>query len=406
MDNKTILDFKNRVGRELNEDILPFWLERSLDGKNGGFIGRMANDLTVIEDAPKGLILNARLLWTFSSVFRWNCDFRCLELAQRAYEYFVRFFWDGEYGGAFWLLDAQGRCLDDKKKIYGQAFCVYALSEFSQAFRCEAALQRAQNIYRLIEEYSHDEEGLGYFETCNRDWTLAEDCRLSDKDMNEKKSMNNHLHLLEAYANLYRVWKEDSLRRRLLELIDIFQQKIFDPAQAHFRHFFNERWIPQSASYTFGHDIEGSWLLWKAVEALGDKSLEPKVRKMALSLADAVFSQGFDADGGLFYEGERETIIDHNKEWWPQAEAVVGLLNAYQLSSEDKYFHTARKCWDFIENRIVDRQRGEWFWRVSREGTPDESEPKVSEWKGPYHNTRACLEILRRLQRIGKGIEP
>ena len=403
MDDKAILDFQKRVERELHEDILPFWLERSIDPQNGGFIGRMMNDLTVIEDAPKGLILNSRILWTFSAVYRCNRDPRFLELAQRAYDYFNQCFWDKEFGGAFWLLDHQGHCLDDKKKIYGQAFCIYALSEYFLAVGFEPALQRAKELFQRMEENSHDGKDQGYFETCNRDWSLAEDSRLSEKDMNEKKSMNNHLHVLEAYTNLFRVWNEESLRRRLIELIDLFQRRILNPAQTHFQHFFDERWVPKSSSYTFGHDIEGSWLLWEAAEVLGDTAILSKVRDTALSLAEAVRDQGFDADGGLFYEGEQGTIIDHNKEWWPQAEAVVGLLNAYSLSGEEKYFHAARNCWAFIENRIVDRRYGEWFWRVSREGMPDDGEPKISEWKCPYHNTRACLETLRRLQSILNG---
>jgi len=223
---------------------------------------------------------------------------------------------------------------------------------------------------------------------------------LSEKDLNEKKSMNNHLHILEAYTNLYQVWNGDLARERLLELIGIFQQKILDATGSHFEHFFDEHWVPKSSTHTFGHDIEGSWLLWEASEALTQDEVKTQVKNTVLSLAEAVLEEGFDSDGGLFYEGKQGTITDTNKEWWPQAEAVVGLINAYQLSGEEKYWLAARKCWDFIETRIVDRIHGEWFWRVSREGVVDDAEPKISEWKGPYHNTRACLEILRRLRSL------
>jgi len=286
------------------------------------------------------------------------------------------------------------------KKIYGQAFYLYALAEYYRATRFEPALRQAIELFHLIEEHSHDDEDLGYFETFNRGWTPAEDSRLSEKDMNEKKSMNNHLHILEAYTNLYQVWNGDLTRERLLELIGIFQQKILDATGSHFQHFFDEHWVPKSSTHTFGHDIEGSWLLWEASEALTQDEVKTQVKNTVLSLAEAVLEEGFDSDGGLFYEGKQGTITDTNKEWWPQAEAVVGLINAYQLSGEEKYWLAARKCWNFIETRIVDRKHGEWFWRVSREGVVDDAEPKISEWKGPYHNTRACLEILRRLRSL------
>ncbi|MFB3786715.1 MAG: AGE family epimerase/isomerase [bacterium] len=398
MDNETLGNFRKRVERELHGDILPFWLRHSLDTRHGGFIGRMMNDRTVVENAPKGLILNARVLWTFSAVYRYDYDSRFLQLAQRAYEYLDRYFRDRDFGGVFWLLDSQGHGLDDMKKIYGQAFYLYALAEYYRATRLEPALRHAIEVFQLIEKHSHDDQYLGYYETLNRDWTPAEDSRLSGKDMNEKKSMNNHLHLLEAYTNLYRVWNGDLARERLLELIGIFQHQILDATHSHFQHFFDEHWVPKSSTYTFGHDIEGSWLLWEAAEVLGVEAIKAHVKDTILSLAEAVYQEGFDSDGGLFYEGKEGTIIDTNKEWWPQAEAVVGMINAYQLSGGEKYLLAALQCWDFIETRIVDQQRGEWFWRVSREGIVDDSQPKISEWKGPYHNTRACLEILHRLR--------
>jgi mannobiose 2-epimerase len=220
--------------------------------------------------------------------------------------------------------------------------------------------------------------------------------------MNEKKSMNNHLHLLEAYTNLYRVWKEPRVAERLRELIQLFALRILDSRTKHFNHFFDEEWRVRSNSYTFGHDIEGTWLLCEAAEVLGDAVLLKQTGAVALPMTEVVLKEGIDADGALRYEGRGGKIIDAGKECWPQAEAVVGFLNAFQLSGDAKFFEAARRVWDFVENRLVDRAHGEWFWRITPEGGVDTTLPKVNEWKGPYHGSRMCLETLRRLHAVSE----
>jgi mannobiose 2-epimerase len=298
-------------------------------------------------------------------------------------------------------LDDRGNCIDDSKKIYGQAFYIYALSEYHQAFNAPAALARAQELFELIERHAHDPKYSGYIEVCRRDWSEAgADARLSDKDMNEKKSMNNHLHVLEAYTNLYRAWKEPRVEQRLRELIQLFEQRILDPRTLHFHHFFDEEWRVRSATYTFGHDIEGTWLLCEAAEALGDAPWLKRVQALALRMAEVVLKEGIAADGALYYEGKSGKIIDPGKECWPQAEAVIGFLNAFQLSRDPKHFNTALHAYDYIEQHLVDRVHGEWFWRINEDGRPDATLPKVSEWKGPYHGSRMCLETMHRLNSI------
>jgi mannobiose 2-epimerase len=221
--------------------------------------------------------------------------------------------------------------------------------------------------------------------------------RLSNKDLDEKKSMNNHLHLLEAYTNLYRVWPDDRVRARLLELIEVFTRRILDQERLHFHHFFDETWQIKSSTYNFGHDIEASWLLCEAAFVVGEQKLRSEITKLAVAMVSGLCKEAFDTDGGLFYAGEAGLVIDDNKEWWPQAEAVVGLINAYQISNQLDFLEVAWRCWQFIDNHIVDKVHGEWFWRVSRDREADINEPKISEWKGPYHNGRACFELLRRL---------
>lgn len=390
--------FAAAARRELLDDILPFWRSRAVDERRGGFIGWMSNELRVQEDASKGLILNARILWTFSAAYDYTRDEQDRALAGRAYEYLTDFFLDKDHGGYFWELTADGAVLDDKKKIYGQAFCIYALAEYYRVFGDPGALAQAADVFRLIETHAADRRHGGYLEVMSRDWRPCPDMRLSDKDMDVAKSMNNHLHVLEAYTGLLRVSPDATLASRLRELIDLFRRRILSPDQRHLQHFFDEGWTPQSDSYTFGHDIECSWLLHEAAEVLGDRSLLAEVRDTAVCMARAALDEGLDADGGLFYEGRGGKIVNPNKEWWPQAEAVVGFYNAWQLTGDKAFREAAVRAWQFIRDRVVDHVNGEWFWCIRPDGTPDLAQPKVSQWKCPYHNGRCCLEIIHRTQ--------
>ena len=401
MDPTTLKTFSGRVSDQLFGHLMPFWCGPAVDHEQGGWMGWLSNELKPDRTQPKGLIVNSRILWAFSAVHQARPETLFRQMADRAFDYVMNRFWDPQQGGAFWRLNDAGQVIDDSKKIYGQAFYIYALSEYHRAFGSPPALARARELFELIERHAHDSRHDGYLEVRRRDWSEADpDARLSDKDMNEKKSMNNHLHVLEAYTNLYRVWKEPRVAQRLRELIQLFQQRILDARTRHFNHFFDEAWRVRSDSYTFGHDIEGTWLLCEAAEVLDDAALRQQAGALALPMADVVLQEGIDTDGALRYEGRGGKIIDGGKESWPQAEAVIGLLNAFQISHDEKYFKAVLRVWDFIENRLVDRVHGEWFWRITPEGQVDATLPKVSEWKGPYHASRMCLETLHRLKAI------
>ena len=404
MDSTILKTFSQRVSDQLFGHIMPFWCGPALDNKQGGWMACLSNDLEPDRTQPKGLIINSRILWAFSAVHQACPEKLFRQMADRAFDYVMSRFWDSQYGGAFWGLDDAGRVTDDSKKIYGQAFYVYALAEYHRAFGAPIALARAKELFELIERHAHDPKHGGYIEVCRRDWSEAgAEARLSDKDMNEKKSMNNHLHLLESYTNLYRVWKEPRVEQRLRELIQLFEQRILDSHTKHFNHFFNEEWQVRSDSYTFGHDIEGTWLLCEAAEVLGDAVLLKQMQGVVLPMVEVVLKEGIAADGALQYEGRGGKIIDPGKECWPQAEAVIGFLNAFQISGDKKYLQTSLRAYDFIENNLVDRVHGEWFWRINEEGKVDPKLPKVSEWKGPYHGSRMCLETLHRLRALSAG---
>ncbi|MCF7885008.1 MAG: AGE family epimerase/isomerase [Candidatus Marinimicrobia bacterium] len=401
--NNSLKLWKKQAESELKENILNYWIKYTLDRENGGFYGEITNDNKINKNASKSLIQNTRILWTFSAAYKCWREPKYLEIANRAYNYLVGNFIDQQYGGAYWLLDASGESIDVKKKSYGQAFFIYALSEYYMATKLLEVKKRAIEYFNLIEEHFYDLENGGYFETCNRDWSLATDLRLSDKDMNEKKSMNNHLHLLEAYTNLYRIWDNSELRARLRELLEIFIDNIICSSTFHFKLFFNEYWKSKSDKISFGHDIEGSWLLWEAAKVLDDSTLESKIESIILKMAGATVEEGITDKKALIYEKEGNGQPVDEIDWWPQAEAVVGLLNAYQISKQEKYLNLARHAWNFIDKYIIDKQYGEWYYKVTPAGKPYQDLAKISEWKGPYHNGRACMELSHRLEAIIKN---
>ncbi len=397
MEIETIRGFCKRVKKELFENIIPLWIQYSQDNEYGGFYGRVSNDWKVVKEASKSLILNTRILWTFSALYQFHQKDDFLSMANRAYNYIINNFLDREMGGVYWLLDYKGQAIDNRKKIYGQAFSIYALAEYYAATQNEQSLAYAKDIFALIEKHNYDQINTGYFEASNRDWTIAEDLRLSAIDMNEKKSMNTHLHLMEAYSTLFKVWKEPRLKLRLTGLIKNFTDRIINPDTWHFLLFQDELWRSKSDHISYGHDIEGSWLLCEAVKILGDQKLLKNIEDIAVKIVNTTVAEGLSKNFTIYSGNDGKGDICENIEWWQQAEAVVGLVNAYQITQEDSYLKWALNSWKVIEEKIVDKKNGEWFNIILPDGKPDHSKYKISEWKGPYHNARACMEILKRL---------
>ena len=399
MASETCKQLAARAEKELLNGILPFWLEQAPDRERGGFWARVSPDLMVREREPKGLILNTRILWTFAAAYQHFKDTRYLNMAHAAYEQLCTAFIDPVYGGAYWMLDAKNAPLDDRKMIYGQAFAIYSLAEYSIAAGDPEALKKALAIYELIETHNYDLVNSGYLECVNRDWTATNDLRLSAIDLNEKKSMNTHLHLLEAYTQLFRLWPDAGLREKLVSLINNFLDFIIDRKTHHLILFFDETWNPKSRKISYGHDIETSWLLDEAAEVLVDPMMIRKCSNLSVAMAEAVLKEGMSPDGGLAYERGEEGDLDHDVHWWVQAEAVLGFANAYQNSGRQEFLDAAVRSWDFIEERLIDRTYGEWHYKVNAAREPDTRLHKISEWKCPYHNSRACLELAHRVKR-------
>ncbi len=382
---------------ELFENILPFWLEHSFEDRNDGFVGKMSNNLVIDRYATKNLSMTARLLWFFSAAHRLEPNEDSLEVAERAYEYLEEYFFDDDEEGYYWRLQPSGRPEDRKKVLYGHAFVIYGLSEYYLASGEEEALEKAKKLFGLIESKFRDEEsGFGYLEILTQDWDSFRKAALSKGVPEGGKTMNAHLHLLEAYANLYRAWPDPRMKTTLTKVTRLFIDKMLNTEDYYFHQAFDEDWEPINESYSFGHDLEAVWLLCDAVEALDDQELIQEVYDISLKVTDAVMSHGFSGDGGLFYAGEGGRVTDFRKWWWPQAEAMTGLIQCWQVTQEMKYMKAAVSLWRFIEEKIVDSENGEWFKSVDNSKRP--SDEKISEWKGPYHNGRVCIELIKRLQ--------
>ncbi|RZK43994.1 MAG: N-acyl-D-glucosamine 2-epimerase [Pedobacter sp.] len=376
---------------ELNE-ILHWWKNYTVDHALGGFYGEVGCSNIAIANQPKGLVLNSRILWTFSSAFLLKVNIDDLEMAKRAFVYLSSNFYDQKNGGFYWSVSAGGEALDKRKQIYGQAFAIYGLAEFYKATQDEYALRLAKETFLLIEKHSFDPIHLGYTEAFGQEWGTIEDLRLSEKDLNTEKSMNTHLHIIEAYANLYRLWKDERLEKAIRDLLFVFEKYVINN---HLTLFFSKDWTPQSSVVSYGHDIEAAWLLQECAESLGDRKLVDTFKRFAISLTDAI-AVGIDEDGGMFYEYDASR--DHwvrEKHWWPQAEAMVGFFNAYQITSDKSYLNQALQSWTFIKTSIKDQEKGEWFWGIYPDGSLMQ-ESKAGFWKCPYHNVRACMEIVKR----------
>ena len=387
----------SQAKKELTENILPYWTSKMCNPA-GGFYGRISGNEETDLSAPVGNIMTARLLWTFSSAYRLFKDSAeaegYLAMAIRAKDLIISRFYDPEYGGTYWSLNPDGTPLDTKKQIYAIAFTIYGLAEFNRATGDAKALEYAIKLFNSIEDHSFDTEKDGYFEAFTRTWDTIEDMRLSDKDANESKTMNTHLHVLEAYTCLYRVWKNSRLEERLRGLISIFEKHILGP-DGHLRLFFDDDWNSGYDIVSYGHDIEASWLIHEAALVLGDEAVIGRIEKLVPAIAAAA-GEGFSPEGGMIYEKNAEET-DRDRHWWVQAETVVGYLNLWDHFGTQEGLENALTCWDFIKVNLIDRENGEWFWSLREDGTVNRDDDKAGFWKCPYHNGRMCMEIIERV---------
>ena len=396
MNNILESKFVDDVLLELEGNILPYWMHRMTD-PSGGFYGRRDGHDILHSGTPKGAVLNARILWTFSAAYRLLGKEEYLETASRAKREIINKFFDPEFGGVFWSIDAQGSPLDQKKQFYALGFAIYGLSEYSRATGDEESLEYAVRLFKSIESHSRDYVKEGYIEALTREWTPIEDMRLSAKDQNATKTMNTHLHIIEPYTNLLRVYDTEELREATRSLLNIFLDRLVLADRGHHLGlFFDNEWnevAPGTISY--GHDIEASWLLLETAFVLNEQSLIEKTLKATYKIAMAAL-EGRCEDGSMIYERFPDGTTDEDRHWWVQAENVVGQLYLYLFHGQQDMLEKAYASWQYIKNNLID-PKGDWFWSI-RFGKPNLDDDKAGFWKCPYHNARMCLEVLERLR--------
>ena len=390
-----VQQYKKELQREL-ENILSYWMKYAPDNENGGFYGKVDENNFPYPEAEKGVVLNARILWSFAAAYNLTKKEEYLIVAKRAYHYIVDHFLDKKYGGVYWSVDYKGEVSNDRKQIYGLAFCIYAFSEYYKAAHDDGAADHAIALFKTIEKHSYDSKQKGYFEAFAHNWRPLLDLRLSTKDENYAKTMNTHLHVLEAYTNLYSIWQDSLLGLQIENLLEVFAHHFIDNKTHHLMLFFDENWVSKSNLISFGHEIEASWLLLYAAEIISHSGWIITMKSQAIKIAEAA-TEGWEYDGGLRYEKEN-ALSNNEKHWWVQAEAMIGYFNAFYLSQQKKYLEQSLKSWEFVKKYILDKKNGEWYWGVNEDNSVMQNQVKIGFWKCPYHNARACIEIINRIK--------
>lgn len=396
-EEQAAIQLTQEVQQDLTENILPFWATHAPDS-SGGFYGELNFDGSPKAEATKGGILHARLLWTFSSAYRLLQEETYRALADRAQRYFLDYFIDKEYGGSYYVLNADGSPLMTQKNTYQNAFAIYGLSEHYRATGNKESLQAAIDIYNKLVAHAYDPAHKGFIEGCSREW--------KNNELFSMKTMNTNLHVLEALTNLYRVWKDPGLQEQLKDEIDVMRHKIIDTVRWHEILYLSMDWQPSPMRIdSYGHDVEYSWLLVEAAEVLGDEEILADTKRIAVNVAGVQIEEGLTPEGymrGEKFHGERPAIpgmpqeTRHRLEWWPQAEAVVGFINAWQISQDKKFLDAALLAWKWTKTYMIDHEYGEWYGNVYEDGTPKKDFVKADQWRCPYHNSRMGFELITR----------
>ncbi len=397
MDNRILLKYKNEVLAEVRDNILEFWMKNVIDYDSGGFNGSVAGDGTINAGADKGLLMATRILWTFSRAYMELKDPRYLKTSDLMFNYISNYFIDKEHGGAFWLLDCRGKPKDRMKKLYGQGFTVFALAEYAKASLNGRALNMANDLFALCEKYGRDREFGGYIDALGHDWSKTGDTRLSAREMNAPKSMNTNLHVMEAYSALAGYYRDKKVTEALESLVNVFNKKIYRPSR-HLAMFFDMKWKKQSDLISYGHDIETSWLMTEAAEVTGNRQLMHDTTVRSIAIAQISLKQAIDKDGGLFCEGDSKGPHKMFKEWWMQAEAMVGYMNAYQLTGKEIFLEQSVSFWEYCKKKLI-RPEGGWYFYATKDGAPDTAHEIAGQWKCPYHTGRTCFEIRKRIEK-------
>jgi mannobiose 2-epimerase len=395
----------------LQRDVLSVWFPRSVDSTYGGFYSNFTRDWQRTNSEGKFSVFQGRMVWVAAQVMMKRPELRekYKPIVEQGFKYLSEVLWDKQYGGFYWGMNEKNEVSQpytDGKHLYGISFGLYGATATYMATKDENALKLAQQTFRWIDEHAHDEKNGGYFEWLTRDGKVvhgkqdlarAEGVPVAGFPLGYK-SMNTHIHLLESFTQLYEVWKNDTLRLRLNELLEIIRDKVCTEPGVMNLYFTNEwRAIPDHDSY--GHDVETAYLMIEAETVLRGKP-SAKTERMAKLLVDHALGYGWDeTNGGFYRDGTTFGVAeDKRKEWWVQFEGLNALLLMHEKYGRqtDSYFKAFQKQWEFIKSHQVDREFGGVFDTVEQNGeVKDYTKSRI--WKECYHETRALLNVIERL---------
>lgn len=382
------------IERHLKKKIIPFWT-KLLDHEYDGFYGSVdTQSLQIKKHAPKGLVQQARMLWSFSAMQNHIKPKDYQPYMTSAFRYLMNSLKDINHLGYYWLSDYKGKILDDRKITYGQGFVIYGLSEYYKATKNQEALNEAISLYRLIEEKAKNQDTLAYWEEFDTNWQKTECLILGDGVLNTTYTLNTTLHLLEAYMNLYDASKLEAVRQSVISLMEFFKNHLYDEKGKTLHAYLDADLQPLGNIISYGHNIEAAWLLDEACDIIQYHDAE--IKKITLSLVEQVYHDGF------FCRYVHNHRIDENRDasiiWWVQSESMIGFYNQYQKTQDYKYLHACEKIWETVNSCLVDpRENGEWFWSCDENSKPNYDRGEAELWKTPYHNSRAMIELIERM---------
>ena len=404
-----MLDLKARMEKNLRENILPFWVNYSVDEEKGGFYGRVFADHSPDRNYPKSVVLNTRILWAFSMAYEVFGDEIYAKLAHRAFDYICEHFWDEAFNGVFWMLTSSGIPTEVEKRTYGQAFIVYSLAEYYNAFKNEKALDMAMKTFRLIQDNVKIENG-GYLDSVARDW--QQDASILLWGYNSGRApllLNSHLHMFEATMTLYDATRDDYVKNALKGFLEFLIDVCVEKESHHLKAGMDRDGNRVDHEINYGHDAECCYLMTWSARLIGDEALIKRADAAALDIMEHVLDEGIDpVNGGLYQEIHTATgEQNRSKIWWVQAEGITSFFNCFQITGDEKFLDAAINIWDYTENNIV-IPSGEWLgvgknnvmdygWRVKDAARAGGNKEKANKSKCPYHNSRTCFEIMKRV---------
>ncbi len=405
--------------RHLTTELLPFWLDRCKDDVSGGFITQFDKDGNDTGQDEKSMLAQMRTVYSMSAAHRAGYgEGRCAEYAKHGVDFLLEKVWDADHGGFYWTTDRKGNVAIDKKIMYGLSFAMYALSEYTMATGDTRGRQYAERTFDLVKKHATDTLYGGYFEMFERDWTL---CGPGPKG-GDRKTLDVHMHLMEAFTNLYECTGSRIHRRTVLEDIELLRTRILHPQYGTGIPQFTPDWqvAPQirfdivwgwdrftegdakpnaEDNTSAGHNVEFAWLLAHATDVLGAGWDEYKgIIKQAM---DHGRDNGIDSEyGGVYVEGPHAGgVYDREKEFWQQAEVMIGMLEGCLRFGPEEYWPAYVNVHRFVFDKMMHHEVGEWWPLMTREGKPIWTHMSHS-WKVNYHTIRCMIECIRRLERL------